>query len=273
MLKHNNKSKGFPSYTKPPVSEVACGIIFELIEQLKVPHLGLFWEEVQEEYPGCQHAPPLGLHPQAFDIKGGGFPLPRVWFINKDENGLIQVQNDRFYYNWRKMHEEEPYPRYRNVIDGFKTNFALFEKFIKEKDLGTVSPIKCELTYVNHILKGQGWKRPADIHKVLRDVKWSSAGSRFLPEPRHVGWQTSFALPEDKGQLKVKLLPGFRKIDNHPLLLLEISANGLGADKSLDAIWAWFEVAHKWIVCGFADLTTMEIQKKVWERQDDITEA
>ena len=39
------------------------------------------------------------------------------------------------------------------------------------------------------------------------------------------------------------------------MLILQITATGLGADKSNDALWKWFEIAHEWIVCGFTDLT------------------
>ena len=34
-----------------------------------------------------------------------------------------------------------------------------------------------------------------------------------------------------------------------------------------NAIHEWYDVAHEWIVRGFTDLTTPEIQR-VWERED-----
>ena len=34
------------------------------------------------------------------------------------------------------------------------------------------------------------------------------------------------------------------------------------------AIREWFDVAHEFIVRGFTDLTTPEVQRSVWERED-----
>jgi uncharacterized protein (TIGR04255 family) len=206
---------------------------------------------------------------------GVGFelPLPRIWFINEKKNGLVQLQNNRFLYNWRKMQEEEAYPRYRAVIDTFKKNLTLFQEFLEEEGLGSLSPIECELTYINHILKGEGWESVADIHDILPDLDWRSESERFLPEPLHLGWQASFALPEDKGRLHAKLERAFRKIDNLPVFILELSAHGLGSNKSSDAIWDWFEVAHQWIVCGFSDLTSTKIQTGIWGRTDDTPDS
>jgi len=74
-------------------------------------------------------------------------------------NGLIQLQNNRFFYNWRKMHADEPYPRYGSVVKKFKANLELFQRFLEEEKLGPFSPTECELTYINHILKGEGGSR------------------------------------------------------------------------------------------------------------------
>ncbi len=277
MSRQESHPKTFPSYKNPPVIEVVCGVDFKRIQQFKAPHLGLFWQKLRADYPICQHAPPLGFPPKPsgpeIEFELPPFLLPRIWFINEQNNGLIQIQNDRFLYNWRRMDEKESYPRYRNVIEAFRANLELFERFLAEENLDPLIPIECELTYINHILKGEGWESIAHIHKVLPDLNWRSNNKRFLPEPRDLGWRTSFALPEDKGLLNVKLNHASRKIDNRPVFVLEISARGLGADKSLDAMWSWFEIAHEWIVWGFTDLTGKEVQATIWEREEDYRET
>lgn len=273
MSKRKSRANDFPSYGTPPVIEVVCGIRFTKIESLKVPHFGLFWQKVRDEYPICEHAIPL-LSPEGpRTILEADNLLPRVWLINEKKNGLIQLQSDRFLYNWRRMHEDEVYPRYRTVIEAFKINLKIFEEFIEKENLGSVNPIECELTYINHIPKGEGWESVAGIHELLPDLDWRSGNGRFLPEPDVLGWQALFSLPEDAGRLHVKLEQKIRKIDNFPLLSLEISARGLGVDKSLNDIWKWFELAHEWIVFGFTDLTGQEIQKEIWGRKDDIPET
>ena len=222
---------------------------------------------MRDEFPLCEHAPRLEFDPQSVDLLANYFP--RMWFIKKEENMLIQLQDDKFFLNWRRIQEEEAYPRYNAIINAFKTNFGIFQKFLEEEKLGLVNPVKCELTYINHIPKTEGWESLGDISEVFRDFTWSS-NERFLPPPVGLGGQASFSLPKDKGRLNVTLQQGARKIDKHPILVLQLTATGLGADKSMDAVWEWFEVAHEWIVCGFTDLTGATIQKDIWQRIDVI---
>jgi uncharacterized protein (TIGR04255 family) len=273
MNERINQSIDLPTYKAPPVIEVVCGISFEKLEYFKTPHFGLFWQKVRNSYPTCQHAPPLGFPPEPLDPTVGlPLPLPRVWLINERKNGLIQLQINKFLYNWRKIHQEESYPRYQTIIDTFNKNLNIFNEFLKDERLGTLKPAECELTYVNHILKGEGWESATDIHQILPDINWFSKKKQFLPEPLNLGWQATFALPEDRGRLNVKLEQASRKIDNHPIFILNLTVRGLGANKSPAAIWDWFEIAHEWIVQGFTDLTDTKIQKTIWERTDNIQE-
>ena len=261
---NKGESRSLPDYKKPPVIEVVCGISFETIEKFKGPHLGLFWQKVRKKFPLCEHAQRLESTPPKIDFKDY---LPRMWFINEDQNMLIQLQNNKFFFNWRKIQKDEAYPRYKTIIKHFKTNLRIFHEFLEEENLGSVKPEKCELTYINHIPKGEGWNSLGDISEVFRDFTWSS-GQRFLPSPVGIGGQALFALPNDNGRLNVTLQHGERKIDKHPMLILQITATGLGANKSNDVVWEWFNVAHEWIVCGFTDLTGATIQKDIWQRID-----
>jgi hypothetical protein len=48
-------------------------------------------------------------------------PLPRSWFRSADGHGLIQLQRDRFVYNWkRETPEDGPYPSYDVVVVEFE---------------------------------------------------------------------------------------------------------------------------------------------------------
>jgi uncharacterized protein (TIGR04255 family) len=261
---NKGESQSLPDYDKPPVIEVVCGISFETIEKFRGPHLGLFWQKVRKKFPLCEHAQRLEFTPPELDLKNY---VPRIWFINDNKNMLIQLQNNKFFFNWRRMQQEEDYPRYKTIIKAFKTNLEIFNKFLEDENLGSVKPIKCELTYINHIPKGDGWDSLGDINGVFRDLTWSSK-KRFLKPPIGLGGQVLFALPDDNGRLNVTLQHGERKIDKLPMLILQITATGLGSDKSNDAVWKWFEIAHEWIVCGFTDLTGTSIQKNIWQRMD-----
>ena len=116
-----------------------------------------------------------------------------------------------------------------------------------------------------------GWESLEEIQNIFPDLSFRLNEDRFLKNPLEFLSQITYKLPEDNGQLHVKIQHLHRKIDNLPILILEISARGLGGDKSLESIKTWFELAHNWIVNGFEDLTNLEIQKKFWGKYDRRT--
>lgn len=270
MTARKKRKPDLPSFRKPPVIEVVCGIKFEPLKDLRIPHIGLFWDNVRGEFPKCEHAPPLSFGPDVID-SATGLPVPRVWLIDSSDERLIQIQRDVFFYNWRKRENKKTYPRYKTIIRPFRKNFKLFKDFLGEHDIGNLNPTECELIYINHIPQGDSWHSSADFGKIFPDFNWRSSITRFLSLPSHITWRTSFPLPENKGFLNIKLEHGHRKIDEMPILVLELKANGLGADKSLNAIWKWFGLAHEWIVRGFADITGSSVQNTVWQRDDSLT--
>jgi uncharacterized protein (TIGR04255 family) len=254
-----------PSYKNPPVDEVVCGFRFEPLRELKVPHIGLLWEKFRNEYPTVQHAVPIATDTSFLFDEATGIPLPRVWFISKAENELIQFQLDRFYYNWR--HRGDEYPRYPSIIKKFDKAKGQLDAFTAELKLGLIKPLECELTYINHIPARQGWEKLEDLPKVISELTWQRKKHDFLPNPTNVAWQLRFELPENKGWLNVKFSQGTRKVDGVPSLILELTARGFGDDKTEKAMHSWFDLAHEWIVRGFTDLTAKQIQESFWKRK------
>ncbi len=194
-------------------------------------------------------------------------PLPRVWFTQESGKGLIQIQRDRFLQNWMKAGEEDPYPRYRTVIGMFRERLSRFQEFLNEAQLGIIEPLQYEMTYVNHIPQGDGWETMQDIGEVFPDFAWRVNEQRFLSVAEGVNWRTSFALPNHSGRLHVTIRNAKRRDDNRPILLFDLTARGIGKDMSPEAMWSWFDLAHEWIVCGFADLTHQEVQKNIWRKK------
>jgi len=257
-----------PGYKTPPVIEVVSGVSFDRLDKFKVTHFGRFWEKLKKDFPITDHVVPLDIsHPSSQDPVTG-LPLPRVWFINESDDQLVQVQVNKFFYNWRKMKEKHFYPSFSWIKEQFNKNFELFLKFLEEENIKISEFQQCELTYMNQIPKGNGWESIEDIQKIFPDLSLRINEDRFLKSPTEFLTQMKYVLPEDNGYLNIKFQHAHRKIDKVPLLILEISARGLGGDKSLATINSWFELAHEWIVKGFEDLTSLEIQKTIWGKYD-----
>jgi uncharacterized protein (TIGR04255 family) len=151
-------------------------------------------------------------------------PLPRSWFRSADGHGLIQLQRDRFVYNWkRETPEDGPYPSYDVVVVEFERRWAQFGEFVAREKLGELVPRQFELIYVNIIPRDDA---PLG-DPILIDHARSRSGSRFLPEPENFNWQTSYPLPEQNGRLHMTTNTVREKTTGKPCIRLDMTARGV----------------------------------------------
>jgi uncharacterized protein (TIGR04255 family) len=239
---------------------------------MMVPHVGVFWDQIKGEFPTCKEVEPLmpvieGSDNSTLDLDVGSIlSMPRVWFLSKDLNGVIQIQRDRFLLNWRKVRPSDEYPRYTKLRDMYDTHCKRFAKFVEENALGQLQPEQFELTYINHIPMGEAWNGLATVGEVLPDHIWRQA-ARYLPEPEQIHWRTTFRFPDNLGRLHITVQNAVRKAGQAPILIVELNARGISKDRSISGMWAWFDVARELIVHGFSDVTSKAVQTQVWNRQ------
>ncbi len=264
-----------PEYKQPPVVEVVFGIHFKELKNFLTPYLGLLWERFRSDYPICQEVPPLAPVIERFSDSpitqtqleiSDLLPPPRVWFIHSHQNGIIQVQRDRFLHNWKKIRPNDEYPSYEKVNLMFKEKLSIFESFLAEFDIGTLEPLQYELTYVDQIAFSDEFNSLAKIGNVLRDFCWQDETNRFLSEPESINWRTSFLMPDRVGRVHVAIRNALRREDREPIMVLELTARGLPIETSRSAMWEWFDLAHKRVVERFADLIKDDFQNNVWRR-------
>ena len=263
-----------PRYDNPPVIEVVCGVQFKPLTKFLVGHYGALWQRFKPEYSQCKEAAPLASRVERFDaLPVSDEPpefLPRTWFADKRQSRIVQVQRDRFLHNWRKTAGK--YPHYEKIVGLFKDHYATFLAFIADNNLGKVEPLQYEMTYVNHVPKSAGWETLEEFGEVFPDFPWRSddpwrrGKKRFLPKPDGRNLVLHFTFPDKSGRLYVTIRNGFRRKDRQPVLLLDLTVRGIEAENSAGTMERWFEVAHDWIVRGFADLCSREVQTNVWRR-------
>lgn len=117
-----------PDYDHPPVIEVVYGFQFAPLVELQTPLVGLFWHSIRQHYPKFQEMPvlpPVIERPDqelrtetSFELLEGP-PLPRLFFLDSEENWVLQLQNDRFLHNWKRVKDGDVYPRYHSVSEKF----------------------------------------------------------------------------------------------------------------------------------------------------------
>ncbi|MBM3735918.1 MAG: TIGR04255 family protein [Acidobacteria bacterium] len=268
-----------PDFKKPPVAETVLSLQFEPIAGLTSAHLGLLWTKFRRDMPLIEEHPPLPPVYENFDAHPAPrvevsiedkSPTPRLWFLNQQKNELIQVQPDRLIRNWRRTEELDAYPRYEPIRTKFREEVARVEEFLRDEGLGAVSVRQCEVTYVNHIAPAGVWTSHADMKMVF--AVWSGlAGPSFLPTMEDAGIRMRFVIPssdrEAIGRLHVTVQPVWRKADDSPIFAMNLTARGTPLGDRIENAFEFFDLARKWIVRGFADLTTPQMHR-AWERID-----
>jgi uncharacterized protein (TIGR04255 family) len=265
-------SEPLPEFEAPPVNEVVFGLLTQPINGFSVAHFGRFWDRVKDEYPNCQEAPPIlplvetfGDRAATVNVDFSDVPIPRVWLLSEAGDNLIQLQRDRFHHNWRRVNPDDVYPRYSGVRERFEDALSAFYSFLSDFEIPIPTPLQYELSYINHISISSDSSLADQIKRVLRDYSWESEG-RFLGEADQFSRALAFLMPEGVGRLHTVARLGQHRETGERILSLELVARGLPISTETSEMWTWFNLAHKWIVRGFADLTEEAIQRDVWRR-------
>lgn len=269
------KITDLPEYDNPPLTEVICGVTFQPLNNLTATHFGIIWSMFQPEFPRVEEVAPLASPIEIFEGQAleGSLeftdipPLPRQMFISQNERNIIQVQRDRFVFNWRKVKLEDSYPRYDNVFSSFQEKLTTVKDFLSNGDI-QLNPSQYELTYINQIPECDIWKNIDELDKVFPNFSLNFDSSLILKEPENANMRISFMLPNKMGRLHASIKTGAtRRIDNKKLIIFELTARGIESNSNLDEMKGWFDIAHEWIVKGFTDLTSKPIQEELWKRR------
>jgi uncharacterized protein (TIGR04255 family) len=269
----HNDPDDLPEFHNPPVIEVVCGILFQELSSLHGVQLGNFWDKLKPGYDHSKEVAPLAPAIEQFDPPkpltltiSDIPPLPRTWLMTPKENGIVQVQRDRFLHNWKKVEATDEYPRYKEVIAMFKERLATFEEFLADNEIGSIDSVQYEMTYVNHILQGDGWNSLEEVGNIFPDFVYRRGASRFLDRAEQVNWRTSYVLPEKQGRLHAVVRSAIRSTDRKLMLLFELTTRGIPQQKCRQAMWNWFDLGHRWIVKAFEDLTSDSVRKELWKQ-------
>jgi len=271
----SNAKRHLPEFERPPVSEVAISMAFSPIEGWGIPHFGLFWQSIRAEYPRFEVHGPVRIEDEKYGPLSSqaipsmptivvAEPTVRCWFMNDKGSSLVQIQRDRFSRNWRKMADDEVYPRYKSLRPSFASDWTRYKQFLNENQLKEPRVSQCEITYINDIVRGEDWRDFSEFKNII--APWSGAATDgFLPTPESALFGLAYVLPESKGRLRAVMQHAIRARDGEEILQLNLSVRGKPASDTTDDLLAWLDLGHEWIVRGFADLTAGPSQE-AWGR-------
>ncbi len=269
-----------PEFERPPLVETALSVQFTPLSNLDIPRIGLLWQQFRDHLPKVEQQPPLepmveriGVRTQpsaSFQILQK-LPIPRCWFLSEAEDELVQIQQDRFGWNWRKTPDGQSYPRYeRSVRPRFIEYFQKFLQFLQSQDVGEFTPNQCEVVYVNEIslddIKAdhsmldavfQGW---AGTYRECSPLQLES--SRI--EVRHliVGPQKEFI-----GRLYITIEPAFRRSDERPIFFMRLMARGRPLTPDYNGVLGFLDLGRRHIVESF-DASTTPLMHELWGKRN-----
>jgi uncharacterized protein (TIGR04255 family) len=273
------RKDNFPSFERPPLVETVIGVQFDQIPNLTSAHLGWYWREfLDKSWVRTLETVPLQDQFENFGEQSrrlpfpsltakmlSSLPSPRIQFMNESDDRVIQIQSTRFLYNWRKR--ETVYPRFKDLYPEFIGELNRFREFLKSASLGDAGFNQWEITYVNHIEKGETWNTPDDWHKILPGLFPAPRKSSGIRLERESG-EISFEVTPERGRLHIQIVSGKSLESGDEILELNLTARGpivrnnptLGLDSGI-------ELGHRVLVEAFAGMAS-ETALKAWGKKD-----
>jgi uncharacterized protein (TIGR04255 family) len=269
--------RDLPDFDNPPIVETVLSTQFDTLAAMHSVHFGLFWQRVREEFPNAEEHTPL---PPIVEQPGDAAPLavhlrfdpqeklslPRLWLLNKSGSEIMQIQNDRFIKNWRKGPANADYPHYTPVLKpAFERHFQEFGTFAAEQALGPIKITQCEVTYVSHIVSGEGWSQRDEIEKIFTFWKQPSTDESYPGKAEDLACRVRFPIFGPRGEwigrLHVEVQPAINIADNKPMYAMNLTARGMYGSGI-----EFFDIGRRVIVKSFEHLTT-EHMHTVWRKR------
>jgi uncharacterized protein (TIGR04255 family) len=257
-----------PEFENPPVIETVLGIQFAPIPGLTIAHFGWYWKDFLDHgWTRVAEAPPIPEQFERFGQKPAwNIPVPllqfklvkeapvRLQIISDSEDRVIQLQIDRYLYNWKK--QDASYPRFKAIYPEFMARLQGFRDWLGVARLGDISPNQWEVTYVNHIPKGDLWESPADWHSIFPGL--------YLPPDRHESIQLEslsgewhYEITPQRGRLHISGHHGKNHESGEELLVLQLTSRGpIEPGEPTRDIESGLNLGHRVLVQAFVDLSS-----------------
>lgn len=219
-----------------PLNEVAFGVRF-VAPDFDIVQFGQYFEVVKQHFSQRQMVAAIA----SSQYIGFGAPiiqvpsLPRLWLTR--ESRLLQLQVDRFVYNWRRVDDSsEKYPGFDTIFAEFRERWTEFLGF---SDAAFSIPIKLaelSLTYVNQI---------HDDGAVAGRQMFAFRQSDFgMPEPELWVSQLRFAFPESNKKITVGARPAIHLATQSNVTQLDMTVESIVPPNDLEDVLAWYSEAH-----------------------------
>jgi len=239
-----------PSQRTIPLSEVAFGVNFVSPDFSSVK-FGEFYARIKNRYPSHRDILPI-INPTPMPAFVLAPQLPRVWFEKSDR--LIQLQSDRFVYNWRLLNEEKnEYPGYEQLSAEF---FQEYEEFSDFSTSSLNSPMYLEefnLTYVNHLERADG------LHGSTFTF-YNQSWEKNFTAPQYVSGQLVFSFEDKNVRLTMSLRPVIKIGSAQAITQFELVAQSISLKNAIRSpAKEWYDQAHNIIFTAWRNSINIDL--------------
>ena len=172
-------TQALPSLKHPPIVEVVCGFFFEAMPGIDPMLVGEFGAGKKSIYTTHALKPPVSEVAGLLVSEGVG-PL-RCWLVSAGGEFVVQIQPDRFYFNWRRR--GDVYPRFgthegkAGVLQRALDEFAEFTTFC-DRELGVRPTVnQVELAKIDDVVFDTLETLSADLPLVAAIKPWTRSGA------------------------------------------------------------------------------------------------
>lgn len=263
-----------PVFGAPPVIETVLGAQFAAVKGYTAAHSGCFWQsKLSVERPEWKDATFQEM-PKIDDVREEfasepSFGRPyirvepagernRVQIIRSGGERMIQLQDSRFIYNWRK--QQGHYPTFATIRPEFDTLYGDFIDYLRDAGLAEPVPNQWEVIYVNHIPKGSLWSSVSEWPQILTGLYIPAAKPNAKFETVAGEWR--YRLATDRARLHIALRHGRTEVGE--VLILQLTARGPVDTSRGMAMDDGFALGHEAIVNTFEEITSHRA-KEAWK--------
>lgn len=268
----------FVSFASPPVNEVYLSVQFASAVADEAVTLADFWPKLRTAFPGLERQPALPRLDERFDAPSaspfptipfpfsGAQPPLRYWFTSTDATRLIQVQPDRFWFNWRRVRETDEYPRYHALRPEFQSaSSALLESLPEDRRAGAAIDM-CEVGYINHV-DARGEINPNShlpLHRIFSFIGEPPAEALVPVEDMQFQLRSVIRGGDGTplGRTYLNVVPAFRAADRMPIYVIELTVRGKPSGTTLSDALSFLDRGRALIVKTFRDTTSDEFHDK-----------
>jgi uncharacterized protein (TIGR04255 family) len=266
-----------PKYDSPPVIETVLSGQFSPLPGFTTAHAGWYWKKcLTDLWTTVREVPVIQDMFERFEEERSWSPEStlrlstepesnRLQIIRNDDERMIQVQPSRFVYNWKKSGAGD-YPSYEKLLPEFREQFETFCEFVREAGFSNVGLNQWEVTYVNHLVRGDLWHDVSDWSRVIPRLGMfyaSPEGQQF--DAFNGTW--SLMLGDKKGRLHVgvkHVRVGSAK--GPEAMAIQLIARGPVDEKKGMTLQDGFDLGHAAIVETFTEMTSSDAHKH-WLRR------